>query len=197
MSLPKPAAKPALNPTPKPRARPTEKRGLKLARGSAAAATATATATIARFYAAFAKLDGVAMQACYAPDAVFDDEAFSLKGRAEIGAMWRMLCDATQAKGADVWRLEVRDISDHGAHWEAHYRFSATGRRVHNTIDAQIECGPDGLIRRHRDRFNFWRWARQALGAPGLLLGWTPFLRAKVRAQAAANLARYRAAQKP
>ena len=191
MNGPQPAPKPA----PKPRAKPTEKRGPKLPRGSAAAATATATIT--RFYAAFAKLDGLAMQACYAPDAVFDDEAFALKGRAEIGAMWRMLCDATQAKGADVWRLEVRNISHHGAHWEAHYRFSLTGRLVHNTIDAEIECGPDGLIRRHRDRFNFWRWARQALGTPGLLLGWTPFLRAKVRAQAAANLAKYRAAQKP
>jgi hypothetical protein len=30
-----------------------------------------------------------------------------------------------------------------------------------------------------------------ALGTPGALLGWTPFLRAKVRAQAAANLRRY------
>jgi hypothetical protein len=47
------------------------------------------------------------------------------------------------------------------------------------------------LITRHRDRFNFWSWSRQALGAPGLLLGWTPFLRQKVRAQAAANLQKF------
>jgi ketosteroid isomerase-like protein len=151
--------------------------------------------TIQRFYAAFAQLDGAAMQACYAADAQFDDEVFSLQGRQQIGGMWRMLCDATQAKGRDVWRLEASDITATGAHWEAHYRFSATGRLVHNIIDAQIECGPDGLIRRHRDRFDFWRWSRQALGAPGLLLGWTPFLRAKVRAQAAANLAKSLAAQ--
>jgi hypothetical protein len=150
--------------------------------------------TIARFYAAFARLDGVAMRACYAADASFDDEVFSLRGREQVGGMWCMLCDATQAKGRDAWRLEVSDITDRGAHWEAHYRFSATGRLVHNRIDAQIECGPDGLIRRHCDRFDFWRWSRQALGAPGWLLGWSPFLRAKVRAQAAANLAKYLAA---
>jgi len=155
----------------------------------------SAQETITRFYAAFAKLDGAAMQACYAPDAQFDDEAFSLRGRDQVGGMWRMLCDATQAKGADVWRLEVSHITDRSAHWEAHYRFSATGRMVHNIIDAQIECGPDGLIRRHRDTFNFWRWSRQALGTPGLLLGWSPFLRNKVRATAAGNLARYLASQ--
>jgi hypothetical protein len=152
--------------------------------------------TITRFYAAFARLDGAAMQACYAADAQFDDEVFSLRGREQIGSMWRMLCDATLAKGRDVWRIETRDITDQRAHWEAHYRFSATGRLVHNAIDAEIECGPDGLMRRHRDRFDFWRWSRQALGAPGWLLGWSPFLRAKVRAQAAANLARYQAAQR-
>ena len=152
-------------------------------------------ATIGRFYAAFAKLDGEAMQACYAEDAQFDDEAFSLRGAREVGGMWRMLCDATKANGRDAWRLEVSDITDTGAHWEAHYRFSATGRLVHNIIDAEIDCGPDGLIRRHRDRFNFWRWSRQALGTPGLLLGWSPFLRNKVRATAAGNLAKYLASQ--
>ncbi|GCL66247.1 nuclear transport factor 2 family protein [Pseudaquabacterium pictum] len=148
-------------------------------------------ATIERFYAAFAQLDGDAMQACYAEDASFDDEAFSLRGRAQVGGMWRMLCGATRAKGADVWRLEVRDITDRSAHWEAHYRFSTTGRMVHNIIEADIQCGPDGLIRIHRDSFDFWRWSRQALGTPGLLLGWTPFLRAKVRTTAAANLQKF------
>jgi hypothetical protein len=151
-------------------------------------------ATIERFYAAFARLDGDAMQACYAEDAQFDDEAFSLRGRTQVGGMWRMLCSATQAKGADVWRLEVRDITDRSAHWEAHYRFSATGRLVHNIIEADIQCGPDGLIQRHRDSFDFWRWSRQALGAPGLLLGWTTFLRAKVRTTAAGNLQKFLAA---
>lgn len=35
------------------------------------------------------------------------------------------------------------------------------------------------------------RWSRQALGAPGYLLGWTPTLRHKVRAQDGASLARF------
>ena len=75
-----------------------------------------------------------------------------------------------------------------GADWQAWYRFSATGRAVHNRIHASINFR-DGLIAQHQDRFSFWAWARQALGLPGLLLGWSPFLHAKVVAQAAAKLA--------
>jgi hypothetical protein len=148
-------------------------------------------ATIGRLYAAFAQLDAAAMQACYAADARFDDEAFSLRGRDEIGAMWRMLCEAVRAKGLAQWKLEVSAITERSAHWEPTYLFSATGRLVHNVIDAEFEFDADGLIARHTDRFDFWRWSRQALGTPGLLLGWSPFLRAKVRAQAAASLRRF------
>ena len=149
--------------------------------------------TIEAFYAAFAKLDGEAMQRFYAEGARFDDEAFSLQGPREIGGMWRMLCDATKSKPESRahWKLEVSRVTDRSAHWDAHYLFSATGRAVINRIDAEFEFDASGLITRHRDRFDFWAWSRQALGAPGLLLGWSPFLRNKVRAQAAANLKRY------
>lgn len=151
--------------------------------------------TIDRFYRAFAQLDDATMARCYAEDARFDDEAFSLRGRREIGGMWGLLCEATREKGRDVWKLEHSRVSASGAegsaHWVAHYRFSATGRLVTNRIDASFTFTPDGLIATHRDRFDFWAWSRQALGAPGLLLGWTPLLRTKVRQQAAKGLQRH------
>ena len=62
-----------------------------------------------------------------------------------------------------------------------------------NRIDAEFEFDSAGLIKRHRDRFDFWAWSRQALGLPGWLLGWTPWLRNKVRATAARNLAKFMA----
>lgn len=145
-----------------------------------------------QFYEAFARLDADAMAVCYAPDARFDDEAFSLRGKEQIAGMWRMLCGVTKARGADVWQLTWRDVAADAhsgrAHWEATYRFRATGRLVHNVIEGEFMFDGDGLITRHRDRFNFWAWSRQALGLPGWLLGWTPFLRRQVRARAAANL---------
>ena len=151
--------------------------------------------TLRRLYDAFAVLDADTMASCYAPDARFDDEAFSLRGAREVGGMWKMLCSGTQAKGAAVWKLSFRDIEADAAsgkaHWDAHYLFSATGRIVDNAIDSRFSFTPEGLIAIQRDSFDFWRWSRQALGAPGLLLGWSPMLKKKVRATAAANLAAF------
>jgi hypothetical protein len=148
-------------------------------------------ATIERFYSAFQKLDAATMQACYAPGATFQDEAFTLQGPEQIGGMWRMLCEATKARGMAHWKLEYSQVTDNSAHWDATYLFSATGRVVTNHIDASFEFDGNGLIVKHRDRFDFWAWSRQALGPPGLLLGWSPWLRGKVKAQAAANLTRF------
>ena len=156
--------------------------------------------TLENFYTAFARLDADTMAASYAPEAVFEDAVFSLHGHEQVTGMWRMLCDATKAKGANVWKLKASGIEADAltgkARWEADYRFSATGRMVHNVIDGAFEFNDKGLITRHEDSFDFWTWARQALGVPGLLLGWTPWLHSKVRAQAAGNLQKYLAIRK-
>src|SRR5579871_2712799 len=98
--------------------------------------------TLRRFYDAFAALDADTMAACYAADATFEDEVFSLTGARRIGAMWRMLCSNTRARGAAEWRLTYRDVQANpsigSAHWDAHYRFSATGRLVDNAIDSHF-----------------------------------------------------------
>jgi hypothetical protein len=146
-------------------------------------------ATIEQFYKAFASLDSKTMAECYALDATFEDEIFQLRGRTHVGGMWAMLCAAVKKSGRTDWKLEVRDISERSAHWEPTYRFSATGRIVHNVIDAEFEFDSQGLIKRHRDRFDFYRWARQALGPRGVLFGWTDWLRRKVQRQANRSLA--------
>lgn len=145
-------------------------------------------ATVERFYQAFAARDGATMTACYAPDARFEDPAFSLQG-AEIGAMWRML--TSRAKDFVLrYRIVSEDAERAVVEWEADYLFSATGRMVQNRIRAELRFR-DGLIVEHRDDFDFHRWARMALGPIGLLLGWTPFLKAKVRKQAGEQLKRF------
>jgi ketosteroid isomerase-like protein len=153
-------------------------------------------AVIESFYDAFRRLDSAAMKACYAAEASFEDAAFKLRGREQIGGMWSMLTDAVRARGESTLPMEVSAVTDRSARWEPRYVFSATGRPVHNIIDASFVFDRDGKIVEHVDRFDFWRWSRQALGAPGLLLGWTPFLQKKVRATAAANLAAYLAKQR-
>jgi ketosteroid isomerase-like protein len=140
------------------------------------------TAVIRTLYAAFARRDGAAMAACYAPDARFSDPVFTDLRGTEIGAMWTMLCE--RAKDLQVRLVDASSEGDIGhAHWEADYPFSATGRIVHNEISAHFTFR-DGAIVQHVDVFPLWKWTRMALGAKGTLLGWLPPVRAKIRAQA-------------
>jgi uncharacterized protein len=144
--------------------------------------------TIERFYAAFDARDGDAMAACYAPGAHFSDPVFPDLNGDEPGAMWRMLT----SQATDL-RIELLEHTGDTAHWRAFYTFSQTGRPVVNDVRARFRFDGDGLIEDHRDEFGFHRWARQALGRPGLLLGWTPLLRSKVRSNAAKSLASFMA----
>lgn len=146
-------------------------------------------ALITRFYEAFSQRDHATMAASYAPDAHFSDPVFPDLRGAKIGGMWRMLCEL----GTDL-ELTFSDVvgteAGGSAHWEARYTFSATGKKVHNVIDATMKIR-DGKIVEHVDGFDFYRWSRMALGVPGVLLGWTPLVRNKVRAQAGAQLDRF------
>ena len=148
-------------------------------------------ALITRFYSAFAARDGVAMSACYHPNARFSDPAFvDLRGP-EVSAMWRMLTSRSKDLTLTFSDVEASDVGG-SAKWRALYTFSATGRKVENRISAAFVF-KDGLIFEHSDLFDFWRWARQALGPMGLLLGWSGFLRRKVQKQARANLVAFMA----
>ena len=149
-------------------------------------------ALIDRFYSAFAQRDHETMAACYTANPSFSDPVFpDLQGE-EVRAMWRMLCK--RGLDLELTHSDVHADGDRGsAHWVAHYTFSGTDRHVVNEIDASFRF-EDGLIAEHTDRFNLWRWTRQALGPVGVVAGWSPPLQNKVRGQARENLRAFMAA---
>jgi hypothetical protein len=150
---------------------------------------------IERFYGAFGECDGERMAACYAPGASFSDPVFGALDGREAGGMWRMLTG--QATDLRIELLDSQADDERGsAHWRAHYTFSQTGNPVVNDVQASFRFGDGGgdggpLITEHVDDFDFYRWARQALGTRGLLLGWTPFVRSAVRGRAKASLEQF------
>lgn len=129
------------------------------------------------------------MQACYHDEVVFNDPVFSsLRGK-KAKAMWHMLVTA----GKDLTITYNHIVADHqkgSCRLEAKYYFSRTGRKVHNIIHANFIFKDEKIIQ-HTDTFNLWRWSRMALGATGLVLGWTPFVRSKIRFIAQASLAKF------
>jgi ketosteroid isomerase-like protein len=143
----------------------------------------------ARFYGAFAARDWRGMGALYADDAKFSDPVFVSLNAREVRAMWQMLV----TRGADL-RIEHQVLNQSAGaaqvRWTAHYTFSQTGRPVTNIITAAMRFR-DGRIVDHRDVFDFHQWSRQALGMPGLLLGWTPFFQRAVQNKARAGLRQF------
>jgi hypothetical protein len=147
--------------------------------------------TIETLYGAMARHDGDAMAACYAPGATFSDPVFVKLADGEPGDMWRMLMSRSADLTVDL--VEKSASGDTGsARWIAHYTFGQTGRKVVNDVSSWFRFDDSGLIARQQDTFDFWKWSRQALGAPGLLLGWTPVLQHSVRDKARGGLAAFR-----
>lgn len=144
---------------------------------------------IPRLYEAMDARDGDAMAACYAPDASFEDPVFGPLTGEQAGNMWRLL--TSRSKDLRVELAEHTVDGDRGsARWIARYTFGPTGRPVTNDIRASLRFR-DGLIVEHTDRFSFYRWARQALGPTGILLGWAPPLRLALRRRALEDLAKF------
>jgi len=144
---------------------------------------------ITRFYTAFQKGDWQTMGACYHPQATFHDPAFRhLKSR-EVKAMWHMLTASAKDLKVEFNQVSATD-TEGSCRWDAWYTFSRTGKQVHNIVQASFQF-KDGLIYNHKDVFDFWRWSRMALGTPGVLLGWTPYLRDKVHATARKGLDKF------
>lgn len=144
---------------------------------------------IERFYEAFRRCDAVAMSACYHADCSFSDPVFQLLKGEQVGAMWRMLCGRVRNLSLEYSDIEAGNGSGR-AHWEARYVFAPTGLPVHNVIEAAFTFN-DGLILRHVDRFDLWRWAGQAMGVKGKLFGRLPLVQKKIRAEALADLEKF------
>lgn len=144
---------------------------------------------IQNFYKAFQAKDYKTMQESYASDAIFNDEVFSNLNGTEAGKMWEMLIK----NGKDLeLKFEILSSEEEyvNARWIAKYTFSKTGRLVINDIKAFFKI-EDGKIIEHTDSFDFYKWARQAFGLTGLLIGWTPFFKNKVQKTAMGSLYKF------
>jgi ketosteroid isomerase-like protein len=144
---------------------------------------------ITQLYTAFQARDAARMAACYHADSAFDDPVFvGLRGK-QVASMWAMLCE----RGTDLaitFANVQADVTIGSADWDARYTFSRSKRPVHNRIHAQFRFR-DGLIIAHHDTFDFHRWAGQALGLTGTLLGWLPPFQSAVQKQSRAALDSY------
>lgn len=131
--------------------------------------------TVKKFYDAFIRLDAEAMIVNYHPDIRFKDPAFGeLKGK-DVHAMWKMLCESQKGKN---FIIEYGDISVEDkmatVTWQAKYSYGKHKRPVRNVIRATFWFDEKGRILKHEDHFDLYKWSKQAMGAVGFLIGWSP-----------------------
>jgi hypothetical protein len=123
------------------------------------------------------------MVPCYADGVEFEDPAFGkLKGEHAKNSR-RMLLESQKEKDFDLGFSDISFDEEVGsAKWEAKYVYSKSGRNVPNIIRAVFEIR-DGKIVKHRDTFRLKKWAKQALGFKGALLGGTRFFKKVINQQ--------------
>lgn len=147
-------------------------------------------ALITKFYTAFSNADAKTMIECYHPKIHFVDPAFGLLKENQVFDMWEMLI----LKSKGNIKIEFSDVKadefSGTAKWKATYNFSKTNRRVINKITAEFAF-QDGLIIKHTDSFDVWKWSKQAFGPAGYLMGWTGFFQKKIQEQALLSLKKF------
>jgi len=145
---------------------------------------------IEEFYAGFAEGNAKTMASCYHKDIQFQDPAFGKLEGQDVLDMWEMLIEKSKGN----LKIEFSDVNadalSGSARWVATYNFSKTNRTVVNAIQASFVF-KDGLIIKHTDDFDIWKWSKQALGMPGYLLGWTSFMQQKIQKTALHSLRSY------
>ncbi|MGB3182082.1 MAG: nuclear transport factor 2 family protein [Cyclobacteriaceae bacterium] len=142
------------------------------------------------FYSAFAEENADRMVTYYTDETVFSDPAFgTLKGPRAM-AMWQMLMERSKGQLQIEYEIAEANTGTGVVRWQADYPFGPDKRRVINHVTSRLIL-ENGKIIRHADSFSFGKWSRQALGLPGLLLGWTPFMQKAVQKKTGKLLSRY------
>jgi hypothetical protein len=108
--------------------------------------------------------------------------------------MWRMLGERSEGNIEVELVAHEADETSGTAHWIARYPFTATGRNVVNDVHSRFQFR-DGKISSQDDEFDLRRWAAQALGPPGKVLGWVGLLGPVIRRRTRGDLEKYAAAE--
>jgi hypothetical protein len=132
-----------------------------------------------RLFTALDVHDHLTMAECYAPAATFRDIAFDLKGKAEIHAMWRMICREGSDLRATFDVVHADDVEGRVALVD-NYTYHDTGFKVRNVIDSRFRF-ENGLIVQHRDDCDPKAWAALAFRGSfkGFMAGHFRFARSR------------------
>lgn len=137
-------------------------------------------ALLNKFYTSFIKGDSKAMAECYHKDILFRDPVFGTLKGARAGKMWEMLLFSKKEDLKVSYKIARVSDKKGKVNWIAEYHFGKNNRKVINNVSAEFKF-KEGKIIEHIDTFSLWRWSKQAMGATGYMIGWTPLMKNKIQ----------------
>ena len=133
------------------------------------------------FYEALNKGDYQFVNSLYHSNASYKDELFELKG-VEIHALWYSAVQPDLNLSVElksIKEVDGRVITE----WVMNYTLDIINRRISLNEKGTFIFKGDKIIE-HIDEYDFWSWCTQAFGIIGKSLGWSNWLRKRVRNQA-------------
>ncbi len=134
---------------------------------------------IETFYTALNNHDIDTMVSCYHEDVVFQDPIFGKLKADKAKKMWYWLSENGKDLTAKFSDVQINDQKG-SAYWEARYTFGQRKRPVLNRVHSSFEF-KEGKIIKHIDQFNLQKWASQAMGWKGEIMGSTSYFRKKLQ----------------
>lgn len=146
---------------------------------------------IKKLLKAYGNKDYPAIAKCYHQDVRFIDPIFGhIKGQ-NVFSMWKTLINNNNGK-LKIKAIEILTTDYLGsAKWIITYKHSKTNRQIVNVITSNFHF-KDGLIIKHVDDFDIWKWSKQAFGFSGYLFGWTGYMQQKLHDNALDTLRNFK-----
>ncbi|WP_051418467.1 nuclear transport factor 2 family protein [Mesoplasma seiffertii] len=135
------------------------------------------------FYTAFKNGDSEKMNSLYSKKVTFNDAIFENLNYKQVTNMWTSLL-ATKEQSQFVVDFEIKNLNEEiFVVWTATYLFGPKRRKVVNVVESRMTIQDEKIIV-HTDSFDFYNWAKQAIGGPAIIFGKQKWFQKKVAAKA-------------
>jgi len=142
---------------------------------------------ITGLYNAYKERNPELMASFYTEDASFKDEIFGEVTGQEIPKVWEVVHSTTSNFYLYFHIVNVnKNLATVNS--QLSYTFKHTGRKIDISITSIFRF-ENGKIRHQVDEYSLWKWASQAFGVSGFLLGWNPKFKNKIRQSAQNTIA--------
>lgn len=135
---------------------------------------------VTSFYDCFAKGEAKGMLNFYAEEVIFCDPAFGKLSGNRPHEMWRMLLGRFDEHTTINFEVVETEANKAQVKWTAKYHFGKKRRPVTNRVTSTLILKNEKIVE-YYDNFDIWKWAYQAIGIGGLLLGWSKFFQLKIQ----------------